>query len=172
MVKNVYVGTKQFSDGHAERGIETMLPTFAKNAVKSVRYASQGVNTLRGDPIVADISGPEALIQAIGFQPTRVAKQQRLNNSLYTYQAAIKDRRQALMNGFAMAQQAGDVDGRVEALRRIRAFNAKNPEVAIGIANLRASLQGRARFSADASHGIRLDKKLAARLRQEVGASP
>lgn len=170
MIKNMYVGAKQFNDGHAERGIETMLPTFAKNAVKSVRYASQGVNTLRGDPIVADISGPEALIQAIGFQPTRVAQQQRTNNALFTYQQDVQDRRQALMNGFAMAQQAGDSGGTTEALRRIQAFNTKWPEIAIGVGNLRASLQSRARFSAEASNGIKINRKLESRLRQDVGA--
>jgi hypothetical protein len=170
MIKNMYVGAQQFNQGHTERGIETMLPTFAKNAVQSMRFASQGVNTLRGDPIVADITGPEALIQAIGFQPTRVAQQQRTNNALYTYQQDVQDRRQALMNGYAIANQAGDSAGMAEALRRIQTFNGKWPEIAIGVQNLRSSLQMRARFSAEASNGIKLNAKLAGRLRQEVGA--
>lgn len=171
LVKNMYVGAQQFNEGHTERGIETMLPTFAKNAVKAVRYASQGVNTLRGDPIVADISAPQALIQAIGFQPTTVARQMRTNNSLYTYQQAILERRQALMNGFAMAVNAGDVSGQREAMQRIQKFNRTNPEVVIGVKNLRNSLRQRARFSAEADNGIRLNKKLAARLREDVGAA-
>lgn len=170
LVKNMYVGAQQFNEGHTERGIETMLPTFAKNAVRAVRYASQGVNTLRGDPIVADISAPQALIQAIGFQPTTVARQMRTNNSLYTYQQAILERRQALMNGFAMAVNAGDVGGQREAMQRIQKFNRTNPDVVIGVKNLRNSLRQRARFSAEADNGIRLNKKLAARLREDVGA--
>jgi Inorganic Pyrophosphatase/ADP-Ribosyltransferase in polyvalent proteins/Large polyvalent protein associated domain 39/Large polyvalent protein-associated domain 3 len=170
MIKNMYVGAQQFSDGHTERGIETMLPTFAKNAVKATRFASQGVNTLRGDPIVADVSAPQALIQAMGFAPTKVAEQQRINNALFNYQKFIQDRRQQLMNAFAMAQQAGDDDGRGETLAKIQAFNQKYPEIAIRMSNLHASLRQRARFSAEADNGIRLNKKLANRVRSDVGA--
>lgn len=170
MIKNMYVGSQQFSDGHTWRGIETMLPTFAKNAMKATRFASQGVNTLRGDPIVPDVSAPQALIQAMGFQPTKIADQQRVNNALFNYQQFVQDRRQQLMNAFAMAQQAGDDDGRAATLTKIQAFNQKYPEIAIRMSNLHASLRQRARFSAEADNGIRLNKKLANRVRSEVGA--
>jgi hypothetical protein len=147
-----------------------MLPTFAKNAVKAARFASQGVNTLRGDPIVSDVTAPQAVIQAIGFQPTKVADQQRINNALFNYQKFIQDRRQQLMNAFAMAQQAGDDDGRAATLTKIQSFNQKYPEIAIRMSNLHASMRQRARFSAEADNGIRLNKKLASRVREEVGA--
>lgn len=171
MIKNMYVGAQQFNQGHTERGIETMLPTFAKNAVKAVRYAKDGVNTLRGDPIVQDVGAAGDIIQALGFQPTKVAQQQRINNSLYTYQQFIQDRRQALINAYAMAQAAGDADGRTDTTEKIRAFNQKYPEIAIGMANLHNSLRQRARFSAEADNGIRLNKKLAGRLREAVGVT-
>ena len=170
MIKNMYVGSQQFSDGHTWRGIETMLPTFAKNAMKATRFASQGVNTLTGNPIVQDISTPQALIQAIGFQPTEVAKQQRINNANVNYEQFIENRRQSLMNAFAMAQQAGDADGRSEALDKISVWNRKYPEYPIRMSNLHASLRGRARAAAESDHGIRLNKKLANRVRSEVGA--
>lgn len=170
MVKNMYVGNKQFNDGHTWRGIETMLPTFAKNAMKATRYATQGVNTLRGDPIVPDVSVPQALIQAIGFQPTAIAEQQRINSALMNHQTFIQGRRQQLMNAFAMATQAGDDDGRQETVQKIQAFNAKYPEIAIGLGTLRRSLRTRAQRSAQAENGMMLNRKLASRVREEVGA--
>ncbi|MGC1547994.1 MAG: PLxRFG domain-containing protein, partial [Rhodanobacter sp.] len=79
MTKNFFVGSQQINEGHTERGIETIMPQFIKNTMKAMRYETQGANTLRGDPIVPDISGPQAVIQAMGFQPTKIAEQQRIN---------------------------------------------------------------------------------------------
>ncbi len=172
MTKNMFVGTQQINTGHTERGIETIMPTFIKNAMKSVRYASQGVNTLRGDPIVKDVSGPEQLIQALGFQPTKIAGQQRQNSALMTYSKFITNRRQNLMNAYAMAQQAGDEETRSAALQRIAKFNQTNPEARISMLTLRDSLRQRARISAQADNGVVLNRRIAARVRSEVGVQP
>jgi hypothetical protein len=172
MTKNMFVGSQMINEGHTERGIETIMPTFIKNAMKSVRFASEGVNNLRGDPIVPDVSGPQQLIQALGFQPTKIAEQQRTNNALMNYSKFITDRRQNLMNAYAMAQQQGDADGLTQTLRRIASFNQANPEVKISMITLRDSLRQRAKISQQADNGIVLNKKLAARVKQEVGVQP
>lgn len=172
MTKNMFVGTQQINTGHTERGIETIMPTFIKNAMKSVRYASQGVNTLRGDPIVHDVSGPEQLIQAMGFQPTKIANQWRQNDALMNYSKFIMDRKQNLMNAYAMAQRAGDEETRSAVLQRIAAFNQANPEVRISMLTLRDSLRQRARISQQADNGIVLNRRIAARVRSEVGVQP
>ncbi|WP_046971158.1 PLxRFG domain-containing protein [Dyella japonica] len=169
IVKNMYVGTQQFSEGHAERGIETMMPSFAKNAMKALRYAHEGVNTLRGDPIVPDVSAADSVVQALGFQPTKVAEQQRINGALMNYQKFIQDRRQALMNAFAMAADAGDDSDRADVLERIQSFNGKYPEIAIRMSNLQSSMRTRTQRSQQAENGIMLQKKLAGRVREEVG---
>jgi hypothetical protein len=168
-VKNVYIGTQRVSDGQTMRGIETMLPNFAKNTMKGYRFATQGVNSLHGAPIVGDVSTPEAFAQLIGLQPQRVADQQRENSALKNAEQFIKDRRQLLMNGFALALQHGDAEGRANVLAKIRAFNQKNPEVAIKPANLRASLRGRARSLAQSESGVSINRKLSARLHQITG---
>lgn len=170
LLKNMYVGAQQFNEGHTWRGVETMLPSFAKNAVKSIRYANEGANTLRGDPIVPDVSAADEVIQALGFQPTKIADQQRINSALMNYQKFVQDRRQSLVNAFAMAQQAGDAEDRADALASIRAFNQKYPEIAIRMSNLQSSLRTRAERSAQAENGIMLNRKLSARIREDVGA--
>lgn len=167
MVKNYYVGAQMVGDGQVARGVETMLPKFAKDAMKATRFAHEGANTLRGDPIVPDITGPEAFAQAIGFQPTRLFEQQKTNSALKRYEQAILDRRQTLMNAYAMAMRAGD--DRDVAMEKIHAFNQQYPEIAIKSDSLRQSLRARARYSAQADGGISLNKHLAPRLREAVG---
>ena len=170
LTKNLFVGSQMMGEGQTWRGIETMLPKFAKDGMKAVRYAKEGANTLRGDPIVPDVSGPEVLLQALGFSPAKIADQQRINNALMNYQKFIQDRRQSLLNAFAMAQLAGDEDGRGDALAKIQDFNAKYPEIAIRPGTIRESMRTRAQRTAQADNGIMLNRKLAGRVRQEVGA--
>lgn len=169
ITKNFYVGSQRVADGQVWRGVETMLPTFAKNGMKSLRYATQGVNTLRGDPIITDPSAAEDILQALGFRPTRLAEQQRVNSALYSYQQHIQDRRSSLMNAFALALRQEDNDARATVLAKIRAFNQKYPEIAVRPGNLRASLRARARYSQQATGGIALNRRLANRVRAEVG---
>jgi hypothetical protein len=133
-------------------------------------YAHEGVNNLRGDPIVPDVSGPEKLIQALGFQPTKIAEQQRINSSKMNYKEALDGRRTSLMNAFAMATLSGDAGYRAASLQKIAGFNRRNPELAIGTNNLRASLRGRQLASRESQNGIRVPPRLAAKLDASVGA--
>jgi len=172
MVKNFYVGSKMVGDGQVERGVETMMPKFAKDAMKALRFEHEGANTLRGDPIVPDITKPEALIQALGFTPTRLFEQQNTNNALMNYQTQITDQRKTLMNAYALAVRSGaDTD---TAMAKIHRFNETYPEIAIKSDSIRQSLRARARYSDEQHGGIALNKKLAPRLREDVGvgASP
>lgn len=168
IAKNLFVGAQQFNTGHTERGIETMMPTALKNVMKGMRYATQGVDTLNGAPIVDDVSGPESLIQAMGFQPTKVAEQQRVNSALRNAQAFVTTRRTGLMNAYAMATVHGDGEAQSEALAKIRDFNQAWPQYPISMNSLRDSLRTSARNIAEAQGGVRLNRRLDATLRDQV----
>lgn len=171
IVNNWYVGIEDVRRGHLERGVERMLPTAVKNSIKSLRYAHEGVNSLRGDPIVPDVSGWQELLQAVGFQPAAVADQYRINTAMKNFTGEINDRRINLMNAYALALKAGDDGDLGTALRKINAFNRAHPEVAITAARLRASLRQRARLSAQARHGVILNKRLALQAEQYAGVA-
>lgn len=171
IAKNVFVGTKMISDGHAERGWETMLPKFVKDSMKALRFANEGATTLQGDPIIDDMTGPEDISQALGFTPTRLSEQYKENSSLKNYSTEITQRRQSLMNAFAMSIRYSDDAMRAAAIDKIQAFNAVNPEVAISPMALRQSLVSRARASAETEHGVRLGKRLGPAVREQVGAA-
>ncbi|EKT4101875.1 TPA: PLxRFG domain-containing protein [Stenotrophomonas maltophilia] len=168
VLKNVLVGKQQVDEGHIMRGIETMLPKGLKDMIKAGRYATQGVNTLRGDPVVADLSPWEILLQANGFAPEKVSRQYETTRALKNYEQHILDRRKSLVNAFAMALRNGDASARASVLAKIRDFNKVNPELAITSSGLQQSIKNRARYSARAEAGIVLNPKLAARLNKAV----
>lgn len=169
VLKNVLVGTQQVGEGHTMRGVETMLPKGLKDMIKAGRYATQGVNTLRGDPVLEDVSPWQVLLQGAGFSPAEVAERYERNRALKNYEEHITRRRQSLMNAYALVIRNGDAADRTAVLEKVRAFNKSNPEVAISSASIRASLKSRARYSAKAEAGIVLNPKLAARLKERVG---
>ncbi|HFF6007026.1 TPA: PLxRFG domain-containing protein [Stenotrophomonas maltophilia] len=168
VLKNVLVGKQQVDEGHIMRGVETMLPKGLKDMIKAGRYATQGVNTLRGDPVVADLSPWEILLQANGFAPEKVSRQYETTRALKNYEQHILDRRKSLVNAFAMALRNGDAGDRALVLAKIRDFNKVNPELAITSSGLQQSIKNRARYSARAEAGIILNPKLAARLNKAV----
>ncbi|HFF3032057.1 TPA: PLxRFG domain-containing protein [Stenotrophomonas maltophilia] len=168
VLKNVLVGKQQVDEGHIMRGVETMLPKGLKDMIKAGRYATQGVNTLRGDPVVADLSPWEILLQANGFAPEKVSRQYETTRALKNYEQHILDRRKSLVNAFAMALRNGDAGDRASVLVKIRDFNRVNPELAITSSGLQQSIKNRARYSARAEAGIVLNPKLAARLNKAV----
>jgi hypothetical protein len=168
VLKNALVGKQLIDEGHTMRGIETMLPKALKDTLKAQRYATEGVNNLRGDPLVPDVSLRQTLLQLAGFTPAEVAKQYDVNRSLKNYEQAILDRRGYLLDAFAMALRLDDGEARQEALDKIKAFNRANPEIAITTKGIRQSLGARARYSRDAEHGITLNRKLARKLHAAV----
>ncbi|MGG2100411.1 PLxRFG domain-containing protein [Stenotrophomonas sp. NRRL B-14846] len=168
VLKNVLVGKQQVDEGHIMRGVETMLPKGLKDMIKAGRYATQGVNTLRGDPVVEDLSPWEILLQANGFAPEKVSRQYETTRALKNYEQHILDRRKSLVNAFAMALRNGDASDRASVLSKIGAFNKANPELAITSSGLQQSIKNRARYSARAEAGIVLNPKLAARLNKAV----
>ncbi|MGH8146474.1 MAG: PLxRFG domain-containing protein [Rhodanobacteraceae bacterium] len=169
ILKNYYVGSDDIRRGHLERGIEQMLPTAAKNSIKALRFANDGVNSLPGDPIVPDVSGWQDFLQAVGFQPAAVADQYRINTAMKNYTGEIGDRRTNLMNAYALALKGGDSGDMQKALQRIQRFNTTQPEFPISAQSLISSLRQRARYRAEAENGIVINRRLAASARTYAG---
>ncbi|MGH8114264.1 MAG: PLxRFG domain-containing protein, partial [Rhodanobacteraceae bacterium] len=169
ITNNFYVGAEDVRRGHVQRGVERMLPTATKNGIKALRFAHEGVNNLRGDPIMPDVSGWQEFVQAIGFEPARLADQYRINTALKNYTAEIADQRMSRLNAYAMAVNSGDSADINKALANIRQFNARQPAMAITLRTLHASLRQRAKLSAQAQNGVILNRKLALQAQQYAG---
>lgn len=172
VLKNALVGKGLIDEGHVWRGVETMLPKALKDMLKAARFSREGVNNLRGDPLVTDPNLWQMLLQFQGFTPAEVSRQYDTNRALRNYEQHILDRRQHLMNSLAMAYRLEDGEARAETMAQIATFNRTHPEIGITPASIRRSMQSRARYSARAEAGVVLNPKIASKIREQVGVEP
>jgi len=168
--KSTLEGLQKVGEGHVWRGVEQMLPKAVKDVLKGWRYHADGATSLRGDPIMEDISARQALTQAMGFSPTALSRQYELNRAAKNYEQHILDRRASIINAFALGVREQDQELLAAARLRIGEWNRKYPEMPITLAGLRTSLRARARYSAQAESGIVLNQRLAGRVREAIGA--
>jgi N12 class adenine-specific DNA methylase len=165
---NPLTAAKLWNAGNTERAAEQIMPKALKDALKTLRFATQGVNNLDGQPIVKDLTPYEYALQAAGFSPARVAEQYKINNALKGYEKQIETRRQALLNGYTMAMSLNDPEAVRAAAQKITAFNAANPTFPINGGQLRRSLIQKRRMADSMVNGILLNKKLDAAVRARV----
>ncbi len=147
-------------DGHGLRALESTVPKFVKDMLKGYRYWDEGVNTLRGDPLIEDLPPALAVVQAMGLSPAALNDRYDANNAVKGKERAILGRRQNLMNLYYLAYRGGDKEGMEEVVEKIRRFNRANPKVRIRKVDLIRSLRARRKASARSEHGVMVSKKL------------
>ena len=162
-------GAGYMADGHWWRGTEAFLPKFMRDVLKAARYGAHGVETLRGDPILEDVSVYQAAVQAAGFTPASVAERYGANSRMKNRERRIMDERKGIHKEITDALRAGrPIPER--AMDKLYDFNAKYPEYPITNDTIRRSLQGRLRASARNEFGVQLNPRLNERIRDEAGA--
>lgn len=167
IVENTFRGTHMVSEGNTWRGVETMMPKFLKDIMKSARYLNEGVTTMRGDHLT-DASWVDAAKQVFGFVPAAISEQYERNNRQRNAQRRIEDRRRRLMGDAAREIMGGRVMSE-RTRREIQEFNREIPEWSITRASLRQSIRSRNRFTQQTVDGLRLNPRLDRRIR---GAAP
>jgi len=153
-------GADMIGSGEVERGIETMLPTAAGSIMRGIRFATEGANTLRGDPIIGDVNAWNVFAQVFGFAPADYTKQLEINARIkgidkYVNETATKLRRQ-----YNTAQRTYDTDGMQDIREKLEKLYSKHP----GLGNLETSLsKSKASFDKQTGllyHGISISPKL------------
>lgn len=153
-------GVKMMGEGEVMRGLETALPTGAGNALRAYRFLTEGVNTLRGDPIVGDIGPWNVGAQLFGFAPADYTKQLEINASLkgidkYVNETATKLRRQ-----YNIAERSYDFEKQMDVREKLEKIYSKHP----ALGDLETSLtKSKAAFDKQTPlmyHGITLSPKL------------
>jgi hypothetical protein len=155
-------GAKLMTEGEVARGVEAMLPTFLKNGFKAWRYANEGATTLKGDPIIEDISAYNVAMQVIGFSPANLSNVYEEIGMKKDFERKVMGQRTKLLNKYDMARRAGDSDLMMEALEEIGEFNEKrkDPKAKITPDTLRRSVKAREAAEKDSVNGIRFNKNL------------
>jgi|GEM_PF-310513 len=159
-------GAQLAADGEWWRGTEAATPKVIRDAMKTVRYIGEGVQTINGDTILDGVSPYQALMQVSGFTPAKIAERYDINTRLKDRERQITDARRDIQKAAADAVLAGQsVPDKV--MSQIRKFNSEYPEYPITGDTIRQSARGRIRAQDRAEFGVTLNAKLNDRLRAE-----
>ena len=157
---NVARAVDLYNQGHADRAIETVSPGFLKQPLIAARYAREGVQTLKGDPLVESVGPMDLLMQSLGFRPALIAEIQYYNITKKGQEQAVLKERQNLLNFFAISFIANDSDTNEKAFDKMMKFNSKHPSMAIPADSIIKSITERMTKSAQAQHGMHIDKRM------------
>jgi Large polyvalent protein associated domain 39 len=156
---NIADGLKKINDGHYMRGTEAMLPPVLKDFLKVARFSTEGATTLRGDPIVGEISTWGLFMQALGFTPTDLARSYTAMGEIKGMENDLDRRRKRLIQQTALADMNGDIDALMEVKEKISRFNEKNPNNPITEETIKRSKSQRTKDSERAVRGIIVNPK-------------
>ena len=160
LAMNIGQGIESFNNGQVYRGIERMVPAPLRDLMETYRYNTEGVLTLKGDPILDEVSSLQSFINLIGFSPVDLARQYEENAAIKAVESQANMERKRILNKFALATHNFDYDAMEDVEEAIERFNEKFPTYAITGSTLARSLKAREAAAAENEHGIRVTKKL------------
>lgn len=155
-------------EGDFMRGMEQMLPAAIGNGLKAIRYGTQGANTLRGDPIISEVSPWNVGAQAFGFAPASYVRQLEDNANRKRVDRTIAESKTKLLRQYYMAARLGDQQGVKDVMNEIVKFNKKHPEVGIDADTIIRSINTHMKTTATMYHGIVLSPTQRARALRET----
>jgi hypothetical protein len=152
--------------GQIQRAYEAAVPSLFSAPAKAERLGTEGATTRSGELIGGltedKFSGFELAMQAIGFQPEKLALAQKSAIEAVKMQQKIMDKKTALMNRLWMDRGTPAYD---EALKRRADFNLMYPELEISDKDLQDSFETRTKLKAQAEAlGAKINPKLITRL--------
>ena len=149
-----------WNEGHPDRALETLAPAFLKHPMIAYRYANEGVNTLKGDPLMEDMGPFLLMMQSLGIRSAELAERQYYNITKKGQEVEITKLRTNLLNGFAITFMSNDSDGVTTAIDKIIEFNGKHPTMNIPVESLLRSVNERLEKSSMTDHGLYIDPRL------------
>lgn len=160
VVNSLYRAKQLASEGHTERAIEAALPIGLRNILKGGRYAVEGANTLRGDPVMGEINGYNAAMQVMGFAPADLMAQYEENAYAKKKGDTISGMEKKYLKQYYVADRMGDYERADELRQKLYDLGDKYPELKITESTITKSVKNRDRISQDMYHGVQLNKKL------------
>ena len=167
-VSRVERGLKLIADGDVERGIEQMLPSAFGNMMKSVRYATEGAKTLRGDPIIGEVGPWNVGAQFFGFAPAEYTRQLEINSDLKSLDRDTLERRTKMLRKYYVAMRNGDASEAASVLEDMMKFSKRHPSAAITGETIQNSMAQHMRTTQEMYHGITLSRSMRDELLQRA----
>lgn len=147
-------GVKDIREGEVQRGVEQILPSAFGNVLKTLRFATEGANTRRGDPIVEDIGPASAVGQFFGFAPAEYIRQLEINAAQKGLERYKNTQRSKLMRQYYLAMREGDAREARQIMEEISEFSQRNPRFAITMKSLRDSMSQHNRTTSKMYGGV------------------
>lgn len=164
LANNFERGVEQILDGNTERGIEAMAPAAMRNVLRSIRYYTEGAETLRGDPVIEDVGFGHAALQALGFAPAEYIRKMEINQNAKRIDRKVGEKRSKLQKKYYIALRHGDDEEAANILEDIQRYNARNPDYPITADSLVRSLKGHIRTTQRMHYGVTYSPRLQQRL--------
>jgi hypothetical protein len=162
-------GYSKIAEGHFERGLEDILPSSLANMLKATRYATQGTQTLRGDPITGDVSAWNVGAQFFGFAPADYTNQIEENSRLKGIEKYVNQTGTKLRQRWNLARTVGDTEGMQDARDKLLELGAKHPGLGLNAGTINGILEDSKkqydRATKEMVHGVRYSKKMLGELK-------
>jgi hypothetical protein len=168
VANRMFRGYGLISEGNVERGLEQMMPSAIGNAMKSIRYATEGTKTLRGDPITGEISPWNAGAQAFGFAPAEYTRQLEINAKEKNANKDADEEKTKLLRKFYIATREGDSGEKEALLEEMRKFSKKHPGAAITGETVLSSMRQHMTTTANMYHGVLFSKGMRSELLKDA----
>ena len=155
---NMWTGLNEVASGDSWRGLETMSPKFIRDAMRSYRYSTEGVQNRQGQTIIDEFTITEKLAQFAGINPARLSEAYDASNAVTGMREKIQYRRSRLLDKLDKAKTAQQ---KRDARQQIQAFNdvqreRKRDWAIINNDTIKQSLSGKERRRQQSQHGIYL----------------
>jgi hypothetical protein len=145
---------EHFNEGRYGRAMEQAMPTSLANFFRAYRYQTEGIQNLRGDPMVDDIGPFHIGAQAMGFMPAEYARNLAVTSAGTRVENAISTKKSRLLQKRNIAIRKGDFETVREIEAEIQEFNARHPRNAILPKTKEQSLAAFQRRSANTQYGL------------------
>jgi hypothetical protein len=157
-------GISLFNEGYTQRGIEQMLPSALGNLSKGQRFATEGMLTLRGDPITEDTGTLSEVGQFFGFAPAGYIRQLEENAARKRVDKSVSEERTKLLKKYYIAMRMGDSAEASDILDKMVKFGERHPGVAITGETILDSMNQHMKTTVLMHNGVTLNQKLVSEL--------
>ena len=110
-------GIHDIASGDMYKGLEKLMPNGITNAMRGMRFATEGVTNRRGDVVMSgdEIGFLDGLMQAAGLPTNAITDRNFKASASYKADTFYKDRANEIKSAYAKSYRSGDADGLMQA---------------------------------------------------------
>tara|TARA_R100000455_G_C6272771_1_gene129799 strand:- start:3422 stop:4405 length:984 start_codon:yes stop_codon:yes gene_type:complete len=151
-------GVNDVVGGETRRGIEAMLPAAFRNILQAERFAFEGAQTRRGDPITDDFNVGEIATKFLGFAPASYTNAQERNQDTKKIEKTVSNAKSKLLKRLYVAlRQGGDTSDILDDIaEHNKEHGSKGTVALITYDTILRSMKQHVRTSAKMHNGVTL----------------